>query len=325
MPLTLRGTLATAVARRLVGESSSLGCLRRPLSSAAASLSASEPPLIRAKKAAHVERALQIMNAYAVGRFDETVNISIVLNVDSKRSDERVRGSVVLPHSNGKVARIAVFARGDLAQQAREAGADIVGAEDLVAEIVDGRLDFDRCLATPDMMPALAKAARMLGPKGLMPNPKRGSVTKEVAEAVRLAKAGQVEFRMNKEGVVHAPIGKASFTHNILRDNILDLVCVFARLRTDAFQACLPFLSAVRVVCALLLIGAVSWRIDLNDSAASRPSRSFFTLAQAPECGSIKRCSPEGSRSVASRAARAVSCGRRGGDVSARMTGCPLS
>lgn len=180
--------------------------------------------MIRAKKAAHVEKALQIMNAYAVARFDETVNVSIVLNVDSKRSDERVRGAVVLPHSNGKVTRVAVFARDELAEQAREAGADVVGAEDLVAEVIGGRLDFDRCLATPDMMPALAKAARMLGPKGLMPNPKRGSVTQDVAEAVRLAKAGELEFRMNKEGVVQAPIGKVSFAHSILRDNILDFV-----------------------------------------------------------------------------------------------------
>ena len=137
------------------------------------------------------DEALKLVQTYAVGRSDESINVSIVLNVDVKRSDERVRGNVLLPHSNGKTARVAVFARGALADEAREAGADIVGAEDLVSEIVNGRLDFDRTIAAPDVMPILAKAARQLGPKGLMPNPKRGTVTTDIADAVQLAKAGR--------------------------------------------------------------------------------------------------------------------------------------
>ena len=142
---------------------------RRDLSSLSSLVGAGrESAAARAKKIEHVDEALKLVQTYAVGRSDESINVSIVLNVDVKRSDERVRGNVLLPHSNGKTARVAVFARGALADEAREAGADIVGAEDLVSEIVNGRLDFDRTIAAPDVMPILAKAARQLGPKGLM-------------------------------------------------------------------------------------------------------------------------------------------------------------
>ena len=198
---------------------------RRDLSSLSSLVGAGkESAAARAKKIEHVDEALKVVQTYAVGRSDESINVSIVLNVDVKRSDERVRGNVLLPHSNGKTARVAVFARGALADEAREAGADIVGAEDLVSEIVNGRLDFDRTIAAPDVMPILAKAARQLGPKGLMPNPKRGTVTTDIADAVRLAKAGQIEIRATKQGVVYAPIGKSSFKNNILRENVIELM-----------------------------------------------------------------------------------------------------
>ena len=141
-----------------------------------------------AKRVEHVAEALKLARAFSAARFDEKVDLAIRLNVDAKRTDERVRGTVLLPHGTGKTVRVAVFARGPLADEARGAGADVVGAEELIEEVMQGRLDFDRVLATPDMLPVLARAARVLGPKGLMPNPKRGSVVTEVAEAVQRAR-----------------------------------------------------------------------------------------------------------------------------------------
>ena len=175
-----------------------------------------------ARRGEHIDDALRIVRAYAVGRFDESVDISLLLNSDYKRSDERVRGSVTLPHGVGKTSRVCVFARGALAEEAREAGADIVGSEDLIDEVIRGRLDFERCLATPEMMPALARAARTLGPKGLMPNAKRGSATMEIGDAVRRAKGGEVEFRAQKTGVVLSSIGRVHFPNAHLRENALE-------------------------------------------------------------------------------------------------------
>ena len=174
-----------------------------------------------ARRGEHIDAALDIVRAYAVARYDESVDISLVLNSDYKRSDERVRGSVTLPHGVGKSSRVCVFARGTLAEEARAAGADIIGTEDLIEEVIRGRLDFDRCLATPEMMPALAKAARTLGPKGLMPNAKRGSATMEIGDAVRRAKGGEVEFRAQKTGVVLSSIGRVTFPREHLRENAL--------------------------------------------------------------------------------------------------------
>ena len=153
-----------------------------------------ETPKVRQKREEHLGAALRIVKAYATGPFDESVDIAIKLNVDAKRSDEpRVRGTAELPHGTGRTVRVAVFARGDLADEARAAGADVVGAEDLVEEVIQGRLDFERCLATPEVLPVLARAARVLGPRNLMPNPKRGTVTTAVgADAVRRAKGGEV-------------------------------------------------------------------------------------------------------------------------------------
>ena len=178
-----------------------------------------------ASRGTHLDDALRLVRACASARFAESIDLAIRLNVDTKRSDERVRGTVLLPHGTGRTVRVAVFARGDLADAARAAGADIVGAEDLVDEVIKGRLDFSRCLATPDMMPTLAKAARALGPKGLMPNPKRGTVVTDVAEAIARAKGGEIEFRAQKEGLVHAAIGRVHFPPEHLRENALQLLC----------------------------------------------------------------------------------------------------
>jgi len=193
-------------------------------------------PRGEAARIAHIDDAIRLMRAHAVARYDESVDVAIRLNVDVKRSDERVRGSALLPHGTGKTTRIAVFARGVLADEAREAGAEVVGAEELVDEVLKGRLDFERCLATPDVLPALAKAARMLGPKGLMPNPKRGSVTTDIGEAVRRAKGGEVEFRAQKQGIVHASVGRAHFAADKLRDNALVFISSVLALRPQRFR-----------------------------------------------------------------------------------------
>ena len=180
------------------------------------------------RRVEHVAEALRLVRAFSAARFDEKVDLAIRLNVDAKRTDERVRGTVLLPHGTGKTVRVAVFARGALADEAREAGADVIGAEELVEEVMQGRLDFDRVLATPDVLPVLARAARVLGPKGLMPNPKRGSVVTDVAEAVQRAKGGEVEFKAQKEGIVHAVAGRVSFPIEHLTKNIQEIMCACA-------------------------------------------------------------------------------------------------
>jgi len=180
------------------------------------------------------------VRAYAVARYPESVDIAVRLNVDIKRSDERVRGSVLLPHGTGKTTRVAVFARGELAEEARAAGAEVVGAEELIEEVIKGRLDFERVLATPDVLPAMAKAARTLGPKGLMPNAKRGTVTTEIMEAVQRAKGGEVEFRAQKTGIVLSSIGRVEFTDAHLRDNALALLDAVLALRPSRFRSKAP-------------------------------------------------------------------------------------
>ncbi len=164
--------------------------------------------------------ALRTVKAKAAGsKFDQTVEISMNLGVDPRHADQMVRGVAALPHGTGKTVRVAVFARDAKAEEAREAGADIVGAEDLMREVQDGKLDFDRAIATPDMMAVVGRLGRILGPRGLMPNPKLGTVTQDVAGAVRAAKAGQVNFRVERAGIVHGGIGKASFPEEHLLEN----------------------------------------------------------------------------------------------------------
>lgn len=165
------------------------------------------------------DAALLLVKNNAQAKFDETVEISVNLGVDPKQSDQQVRGVVSLPNGTGKTVRVAVFARGDKAAEALAAGADVVGADDLVEAINKGVLNFDRCIATPDMMGNVGKVAKVLGPRGLMPNPKTGTVTVNVAQAIKDVKGGQVEFRLEKAGIVQAGIGKASFSVEALKQN----------------------------------------------------------------------------------------------------------
>ena len=176
--------------------------------------------LIDREKRYSVDEACALVGKTAKKKFDETVDVAIRLGVDPKHADQMVRGAVVLPHGIGKTVRIAVFAKGDKAREAQEAGADTVGAEDLAAKVQEGWLDFDVAIATPDMMGVVGRLGKVLGPRGLMPNPKVGTVTADVTRAVREAKAGKVEFRVEKAGIVHVPVGKASFDVKRLTDNV---------------------------------------------------------------------------------------------------------
>ena len=176
--------------------------------------------LIDRNKRYSVDEACALVGKTAKKKFDETVDVAIRLGVDPKHADQMVRGAVVLPHGIGKSVRVAVFAKGDKAREATEAGADVVGAEDLAAKVAEGWLEFDKAIATPDMMGVVGRLGKVLGPRGLMPNPKVGTVTADVAKAIRETKAGKIEFRVEKAGIVHAPIGKASFSADKVRDNL---------------------------------------------------------------------------------------------------------
>ena len=164
--------------------------------------------------------AIRLVKAGAKAKFDETLEVAMNLGVDPRHADQMVRGVVALPNGTGKTLRVAVFAKGDKAAEAQAAGADIVGAEDLMEQVQKGEMNFDRCIATPDMMGIVGRLGKILGPRGLMPNPKVGTVTADVAGAVKAAKAGQVEFRVEKAGIVHGGVGKVSFTEGALEENI---------------------------------------------------------------------------------------------------------
>ena len=167
---------------------------------------------------------MKLVKERATAKFDETIEVAISLGVDPRHADQMVRGVVALPNGSGRSVRVAVFAKGDKADQAKAAGADIVGAEDLAEIVQSGKIDFDRCIATPDMMPLVGRLGKVLGPRGLMPNPKVGTVTPDVAEAVKAAKGGAVEFRVEKAGIVHAGVGKASFTEEQILGNVRALI-----------------------------------------------------------------------------------------------------
>ncbi|MEG8040464.1 50S ribosomal protein L1 [Sphingomonas sp. LR60] len=171
-----------------------------------------------------VDEAIALAKSGATSKFDETIEVALNLGVDPRHADQMVRGVVTLPAGTGKTVRVGVFARGAKADEARAAGADVVGAEDLMETIQGGTIDFDRCIATPDMMGVVGRLGKVLGPKGLMPNPKLGTVTMNVAEAVKAAKGGQVEYRVEKAGIIHSGIGKASFAQEDLRRNFDALV-----------------------------------------------------------------------------------------------------
>lgn len=167
-----------------------------------------------------VEEAVKMVKERAKTKFDETIEIAMNLGVDPRHADQMVRGVVSLPNGSGRALRVAVFAKGDKAEEAKKAGADIVGAEELAEDVQKGKIDFDRCIATPDMMPLVGRLGKVLGPRNLMPNPKVGTVTADVTDAVKAAKGGSVEFRVEKAGIIHAGVGKASFSEDALVQNI---------------------------------------------------------------------------------------------------------
>ena len=178
-----------------------------------------------------LDEAVEMIKKRASAKFDETVELAINLGVDPRHADQMVRGTVQLPNGTGKTVRVAVFAKDDKADEAREAGADKVGAEDLAEAVQKGEIDFDRCIATPDMMSVVGRLGRILGPRGMMPNPNLGTVTMDVGEAVRAAKGGQVEFRVERAGIIHAGVGKASFTEAQLAENARTLLDAVVRAK----------------------------------------------------------------------------------------------
>jgi len=214
--------------------------------------------LVDEQKKYSVDEAFSILDKMEKAKFDETVDVSIRLGVDPKQSDQMVRGAIPLPHGLGKKLRVIVFARGEKDKEARDAGADEIGAEDLVERIQKGWLDFDKVIATPDMMGIVSKAAKILGPRGLMPSPKIGTVTFEVAKAVKEAKAGRVEFKVDKTGIIHASIGKRSFGGSKLKDNFMALFEAVAKAKPSSAKG-----TYVRSV-AVSSVASPSVRVNTN-------------------------------------------------------------
>jgi large subunit ribosomal protein L1 len=183
-----------------------------------------------------LDDAVKLVKSRATAKFDETIEVALNLNVDPRKAEQNLRGTVMLPHGTGKTLRVAVFARGDRAAEASAAGADIVGAEDLAEKVQAGQIDFDRCIATPDMMAVVGRLGKVLGPRGLMPNPKLGTVTPNVGEAVKAAKGGQVEYRTEKAGIIHAGVGKASFAEAAIAANVRAFVGAITRQRPTGIK-----------------------------------------------------------------------------------------
>ena len=192
-----------------------------------------------------VSEASQLIKASAQAKFDETIEIAVNLGVDPRHADQMVRGVIALPHGTGKTMRVAVFARDEKAKEALEAGADLVGAEDLMEKIQGGEMNFDRVIATPDMMAVVGRLGKVLGPRGLMPNPKLGTVTPNVKAAVEAAKAGEVQFRVEKAGIVHAGIGKASFSAEQIADNVNAFIAAINKARPTGAKG--TYLKAVSI------------------------------------------------------------------------------
>ena len=215
-----------------------------------------------------VADALELVKLYATAKFDESIDVAVQLGIDAKKSDQVVRGAVVLPNGTGKTKRVAVFAQGAKAEEAKAAGADIVGMEDLAAEIKAGKMDFDVVIASPDTMRIVGTLGQVLGPRGLMPNPKVGTVTPDVATAVKNAKAGQVQFRVDKAGIVHSTIGRRSFASDKLQGNLLALVDALNKAKPASSKGI--FLRKV----ALSSTMGVGARVDVSTiNAAASPQQ----------------------------------------------------
>ncbi len=192
-----------------------------------------------------VEEACTLVKQAKFAKFDETVDLAVRLGVNPKHADQMVRGAIVLPHGTGTTVRVLVFAKGEKEREAREAGADFAGSDDLVAKVSEGFLDFDRVIATPDMMGSVGKLGRVLGPRGLMPNPKVGTVTFDVGNAVRDAKGGKIEYRVEKAGIIHARIGKVSFNERALTDNATALITALVRQKPSTAKG--TYLKSITV------------------------------------------------------------------------------
>lgn len=209
-----------------------------------------------------VEEGLSMVKEMASAKFDETVDLAVNLGVNPKYSDQMVRGAVVLPHGTGKSVRVAVFAKGDKAKEAEEAGADIIGEEDLAEKIQGGFLDFDKAIATPDMMKVVGKLGKILGRRGLMPNPKVGTVTFDIAKAVKETKAGKAEFRVEKEGILHVPVGKASFSVEQLKENVSALIEAVMKAKPSSAKG--TYLKTAAISSTM----GPGVKLDVNDLAA---------------------------------------------------------
>ncbi|MDX1711516.1 MAG: 50S ribosomal protein L1 [Rhodovibrionaceae bacterium] len=214
-----------------------------------------------------VEDAVSAVRERATAKFDETIEIAMNLGVDPRHADQNVRGMVSLPHGTGKSVRVGVFAKGAKAEEAEAAGADVVGADDLAEKVQAGQIDFDRCIATPDMMPVVGRLGKVLGPRGLMPNPKLGTVTNDVGEAVKAAKGGQVEFRAERNGIVHAGVGKASFGQEALSENVRAFVDAINRAKPSGAKG-----SYIKKITLTSTMGP-SVRVDLASAVGGGDTR----------------------------------------------------
>jgi large subunit ribosomal protein L1 len=214
-------------------------------------------------KSYEVAEAVKMVKERATAKFDETIEISMNLGVDPRHADQMVRGMLSLPNGTGKSVRVAVFAKGDKIDEATGAGADLVGGDELAEKVQKGEIDFDRCIATPDMMAVVGKLGKILGPRGLMPNPKLGTVTQDVAEAVRAAKGGQIEYKVEKAGVIHAGIGKASFSEEDLVENVNALVDAVKKAKPSGVKG-----TYVKKVSLSSTMGP-GVKLDLGDTGPS--------------------------------------------------------
>lgn len=219
--------------------------------------------LVDKQKTYTLNEAVKLLKATAKAKFDETVDVAMVLGVDPKQSDQQVRGVIAMPNGLGKTVRVAVFAKPEKADAAKAAGADIVGADDLVDAINKGEIKFDVCIATPDMMGTVGKVAKVLGPRGLMPNPKLGTVTPDVEKAIKAAKAGQVEFKVEKAGIIHAGVGKVSFAENAIAENIKAFVGAVSKAKPAGAKG--TFIQKVSVSSTM----GPGIKLDINDVLAA--------------------------------------------------------